>query len=139
MRIMGAANAAVAAVLRSPLHGLLSGSTCLVQYTGQRSHDRFTTPTRYARHGDDVVILVGRPPSKTWWRNFRDERDIDVLLRRRWHEMTARAVVGADDPAQAAALLAAYLGRYPKALRALGEDTAAPSAHGVVMVSCRPR
>src|SRR5215212_5806234 len=97
MRVMGAANAVVSAVLRSPLHGLLSGSTCLVRYTGQRSHDQFTTPTKYARHGDDVVILVGRPPAKTWWRNFREERDIDVLLRGRWHEMTAHAVVGGQD------------------------------------------
>ena len=115
MRVMGAANAVVSAVLRSPLQGLLSGSTCLVQYTGQRSHDQFTTPTRYARHDDDVVILVGRAPGKTWCRNLRGERDVDVLLRCRWHEMAARAVVGADDPDATATLLAAYLDRYPKA------------------------
>ena len=59
--------------------GALSGSTCLVQYIGQRLHDQLAAPTRYTRHDDDVVILVGEDSGQDWWRNLRQERDVDVL------------------------------------------------------------
>ena len=56
---MGVTNAVVAAVLRSPLHRLLSGSTDLIRYRARQSGKEVTTPTQYARRGDEVVILVG--------------------------------------------------------------------------------
>lgn len=76
----GAANTFVSALLRSPLHGLLSGSTCVVCCTGRRSHRQFTTPTQHARDDDEVVILVSRAETETWWRNVQDDREIDLLL-----------------------------------------------------------
>lgn len=94
---MSIANSVVSRLLRSPVHRVLSGSTALIRYTGRRSGRQHTTPTQYARQGDDVIILAGRPESKTWWRNFRTDGDIEVLLRRRWVPMTARAVVGDED------------------------------------------
>jgi deazaflavin-dependent oxidoreductase (nitroreductase family) len=136
---MAVGNAAVSALLHSPLHRLLSGSTDVVRYTGRRSGKQFTTPTQYVRHGDDVIILVGRPETKSWWRNFSADRDIDVLVQRRWIPMTARAVVGAEEPETIAPLLAAYLERFPKAARALGGATAESRARQAVVVWCRPR
>lgn len=56
------------------------------------------TPTQYTCYRDGVIIMVGRPQSKTWWRNFRCERDIEILLDGQWIAMTARAVVGAQEP-----------------------------------------
>lgn len=46
------------------------------------------TPAQYERLDDDVVILVGRPGSRNWWRNLRgghdrDAHDAAVLLDRR--------------------------------------------------------
>ena len=67
---MGLANSVVGGVLRSPAHRLLSGSTALLTYEGRRTGRRIVLPTQYARHGDEVVILVGRPETKQWWRNF---------------------------------------------------------------------
>lgn len=125
-------------LLRSPLHRLLSGSTDLVRYTGRRSGRQIVTPTQYARSGDDVIILVGRPESKTWWRNFSTDGDIDVLLQRRWVPMTARAVVGADAPDTITPLLEAYVERFPRAGRVLGDDTGL-GARRAVVVWCRPR
>lgn len=125
-------DAVVGAVLRSPLHRLLSASTDLVRYTGRRTGRLVQTPTQYARDGDDVVILVGHPERKTWWRNFRSERDLEVLLARRWTPMTARAVVGEEDPALAQRLLEAYGGRFPRAVSGLRAEDA-------VLVRCRPR
>lgn len=136
---MGIGNTVVAGLLRSPLHRLLSGSTDLVRYTGRRSGRQFVTPTQYAPRGDDVLILVGRPEVKTWWRNFTTDGDIDLLVRRRWLPMTARAVIGADDPVTITPLLNAYLERFPRAARTLGDDSSGSRAERAVIVWCRPR
>lgn len=134
---MGAANSLVSGLLRSPLHRALSGSTDLVRYTGRRSGRQVVTPTQYARRGDDVVILVGRPETKTWWRNFIADGEIEVLLDRRWQPMTARAVIGADDPDTVTPLLETYLRRFPRAARVL--ERGSNGARGAVIVWCRPR
>jgi hypothetical protein len=73
---MSIGNACVSALLRSPFHRLLSGSTDLIRYRGCRTGREITTPTQYAERGSDVVILVARPDTKTWWKNFRTERDL---------------------------------------------------------------
>ena len=136
---MGIGNGVVAGLLQSPLHRILSGSTDLIRYTGRRSGRSYITPTQYAQSGDDVIILVGRPDTKTWWRNFRTDRDIDVLLRRRWVPMTAKVVIGADDPEAIAPLLDAYLHRFPRAARALGPAADGSRVQHAVIVWCRPR
>lgn len=132
-------NTIVKAVLSSPLHGLLSGSTDLIRYTGRRTGRVITTPTQYATHDDGVVILVGRPDSKQWWRNFTDERDVDVLVRGWWRPMVGRAVVGADEPDVLGPLLDTYLERFPRATRALDGATCDEQEAGAVIVWCLPR
>lgn len=135
---MALANRFVGKLLESPLHRLLSGSTDVVRYRGRRSGTTFATPTQYAPYGDDLLILVGRPDTKTWWRNFRQERDVDVLVAGSWRAMIGRAVVGSDEPDTIAPLMAAYLERFPKAARLL-DKTGTNSGTGVVVVWCRPR
>lgn len=132
-------NSVVEAVLRSPLHRLLSGSVDLVRYEGRRSGRTFVTPTQYARMGNDVVIMVGHPERKSWWRNFETAHDLDVLVRGRWLPLRGRVVRGADDPAVAARLLDAYLERFPRAERSLGSGTRADRIRAAVLVWCRPR
>jgi hypothetical protein len=136
---MDMGNRMVGALLASPLHRLLSGSTDLVRSTGRRSGRTFTTPTQYARHGDDLVILVGKPDTKTWWRNFREDRDLDVLVQGRWLPMTGRAVVGAVEPEMIAPLLDAYLERFPKLAANLDGESEGSRARHAVVVWCRPR
>jgi len=136
---MSVGNAAVLLTLRSPLHRLLSGSMVAVRYEGRRSGREFTTPAQYARNGDDMLILAGRPDTKTWWRNFREDRDLEVLMRGRWMPMTARAVIGADEPDTIAPLLDAYLARFPGAGRAFDADASGSRARSAVIVWCRPR
>ena len=136
---MSVANSLISRLLLSPLHRALSGSTDLIRYTGRRSGREVITPTQYARRGDDVIILVGHPETKTWWRNFRTEGDIDVLLQRRWLPMTARAVIGAEDPETITPLLETYLHRFPRAGRVLEDEAKGPRAERAVIVWCRPR
>jgi hypothetical protein len=131
-------NKVVAALLRSPLHPLLSGSTDLIRYTGRRSGRRFTTPTQYARDGRDVIILVARPQTKTWWRNFNEGGDLEILLRGHWLPMTAHAIVGTDEQDTFRRLLNAYLLRFPKAKRALRDGDGVPTGAALI-VRCQPR
>ena len=77
-------NPFVVALLRSPGHRLLSSTTVALRYTGVRSGQQFTLPARYASNDDDIVIMVGRPERKTWWRNFRTGRDVEVLRAGQW-------------------------------------------------------
>lgn len=125
---------------------MLSGSTDLVRYTGRRSGRLITTPTQYARLGQELIVLVGRPESKTWWRNFRTDQEVEVLVEGRWLPMTARAVVGADEPDTIAPLLAAYRQRFPRSGRSSraaeagsDRDPERDPAAGSVIVWCRPR
>lgn len=134
---MSFANSFVSTVLRSPLHRVLSGSTDLIRYRGRRTGREIMLPTQYAERGSEVVILVARPETKTWWRNFCTERELDLLIRGRWSTMTASAVVGADDPVGIGPLLDAYLQRFPHATRALGGGTPDERARRAVVVRCR--
>ena len=133
------ANRVVCAILESPAHRLLSGSTDVVRYTGQKSGREFSVPTQYARLGDDVVIFVARPETKNWWHNFRAERELEVLIRGSWRPMRGRAVVGTDEPEAIAPLIDAYVARFPKAARLLEGNAGDASSVGPVIVWCRPR
>lgn len=126
------ANRVVAAVLGSPLRGLLARSTVVIRYVGRRSGATFTTPTQYAWCGDALVIAVARPETKTWWRNFEEDHPLDVLVDGTWTPMTGRAIDAADVVA-GAPLLDAYLARFPKA----GRHLSAPGA-ATILVRCRP-
>lgn len=135
---MGLGDGVVRAILESPARRLLSGSTDVVRYVGRRSGVEFSTPTQYARMDNDLVILVGKPETKQWWRNFRSDHDLDVLVDGEWLAMRGRAVIGADEPEVIAPLLDVYLHRFPKAERHLpGEGRDAKIARAVA-VWCRP-
>lgn len=126
-------------MLRSPLHRLVSGSMCLVRYQGHRSGREITLPTQYARDNGNLVVLVGRPDEKTWWRNFLRNWPAEVLLQGNWVPMTARAIVGADEPKTATRLVNIYLKRFPRAEKTLGAGTIDDRIARAVVVLFRPR
>lgn len=115
---MGGANGFVVWLLRSPLHRLLSGSVAVVRYQGRRSGRTFQTPVQYAEADGALVILAGRPRTKTWWRNFVEPRRLDVLVAGCWRELEGEAIDGAGRPDEARALLDTYRARFPKAVPA---------------------
>jgi deazaflavin-dependent oxidoreductase (nitroreductase family) len=73
-------NRLVLAILRSPVHRLLSRMALELRYTGRRSGLEYTLPVQYARDGDRLVILPQSAPPSTWWRNFRQPRPVTVRL-----------------------------------------------------------
>ena len=47
-------------ILRSPLHGLLSGSTMTISFTGRKSGKPLTVPTNYVRDDDKLLVTSFR-------------------------------------------------------------------------------
>ncbi len=89
-------NALVLAILRSPLHRLLSGLALELRYTGRRSGREYVLPVQYARAGDCLVLWPQRPERKSWWRNFPSPAPVTVRLAGCVYHGTAR-VVDPDD------------------------------------------
>ncbi len=70
----------------------------------------------YARDGDRLLVLAGRPEGKRWWRNFREPHDVEVVVAGRRRSGRGRVLTG-EERRDA---LAAYLARFPRGGRALG-------------------
>jgi len=96
-------------ILRSPLHGWLSGSTALITVTGRKSGKMFTTPVNYARRGDVLHITSLR--SRAWWRNLRGGGP--VTLRLQGQDVKGWGTV-AEDNQDVTAGLTAYLSQSPQ-------------------------
>ncbi len=112
-------------LLRSRLHGLLSGGLMLVTVTGRRTGRRYTTPVNYVRR-DDVLTVFSRR-ERTWWRNLRGGAPVTVRLR--GHDLGGFGEVVAAPPEAVAAELAAARGLPP--------EKAAQLAQEMVMVRIR--
>ena len=135
---MARANSVVEKILTSPAHRILSGSTVLIRYQGRRSGAEYTTPVQYADAHVGLVVLVGEPETKTWWRNFTDMGQLKVLLAGKWIPMTAHALRGADDPEAVTPLLRSYAIRYPKVAKSLDGNTLEERVRNAVVVWLRP-
>ena len=75
---------------------LLRMKAARLRYTGRRSGRTITLTVWCRPTPDGVVVDVGVPSQKTWWRNFRTPAPIDVLLDGSWRSGTA--VVGHPKP-----------------------------------------
>lgn len=96
-RIASRVKPAVAAVLRSPLHPLLSFGLMLISFEGRKTGRRYTFPVGYQRSGNTVTVLASRARRKNWWRNFREPGPVDLLVRGDWLTGTGQALAG-DSP-----------------------------------------
>ncbi len=106
----GFGNRMAMAVLRSPLHRVMSGSLMVMSYEGRRSGRRYELPLQYVGSGDELAVLAGKARDKTWWRNFTDAAQVDVVIR--GSTVGGKAHVVADH-AERTELLTRYLDRFP--------------------------
>lgn len=67
--LYAALNPPMRALLRSPLHGVVSRHLALLCYRGRRSGRSFETPLSYVREGRTVRFLSSH--NTRWWTNFR--------------------------------------------------------------------
>lgn len=91
-------NSFVLAVLRSPVHRLLSGMAIELRYTGRRSGREYVLPVQYARSGQRLVVRPQAVQRSTWWRNFHTPAPVTVRLAGRIRRGTAQ-LVAAPEPA----------------------------------------
>lgn len=63
-------------LLRSPLHGRISGSLALLQFQGRKSGKRFSIPVGYHRDGEQILVFTHSP----WYKNFQDGAPVTLLL-----------------------------------------------------------
>jgi hypothetical protein len=73
-----ALNPLMPALLRSPLHGLLSGMLMLLSYRGRKSGKVYTIPIGYFVWGTDELMGF---TSARWWTNLRDGAPVTLLLK----------------------------------------------------------
>lgn len=120
LRLLRVGNPLVRAILRSPLHGLLSRRLVVLDYEGRRTGRSFAIPLRYAETADGrLVALAVEPRRKQWWRSFVEPRAAVVLHRGRRHEVVGTLAEGtARDAARES-----YVARYPRSAR-LVDDAA---------------
>jgi deazaflavin-dependent oxidoreductase (nitroreductase family) len=102
-------NPIVKLMLRSPLHGMMSGSTMLITYTGRKTGKKYTLPVGYLRQGDMLTTISSR--SRSWWRNLRAEAEVTLLLQGKQVEASAKAV---EDPVDVMSGLRSYLAQAPQ-------------------------
>jgi len=102
-------------MLRSPLHGIMSGSTMLVTVTGRKTGKPITTPVNYYQEGDTLWVISNR--ERTWWRNLKGGASLKLRLRGR--EVNGFGEVLLDEPA-VAVQIGAYVRHLPISARSLG-------------------
>ena len=91
---MNGFNGFITGLLRSPLHGMVSGSFMLITVTGRKTGARYTTPVQYTRH--DGQLLVLSHADRTWWKNLRGGAPVQVYLRRRTYPADATVTTDPD-------------------------------------------
>ena len=102
-------------ILRSPLHGMLSGGMLLITVTGCKTGRQYTTPVEYSRDNGYLWIITTR--DRTWWKNLRDGAEVLLLLKCK--PMTAFAELEMDTKA-VESRMAIYIKRVPQVARSLG-------------------
>ncbi len=135
-------NPLVAALLRSPLHSVMSRNTMLLTFTGRKTGKSYTTPISYMRDTDLVRCFTHSP----WWKNLHGGAPVTVRLEGQDRAGRAEAVTGDVD--RIAAGINAFLERVPRDLpyydvtldadgRPNASQVLAAAAAGTVMIEIR--
>ena len=80
-------NPIMRALLRSPLHSLVSRNMMLMTYIGRKSGKSYTIPMNYLTIDQALYTISTR--ERVWWRNLR--AGAEVSLRLQGKDVTARA------------------------------------------------
>ena len=95
-------NPVVKTILQSPLHGLMSSNTLIIEYTGRKSGKSYSLPVSYARDGDRLSCFTAR--TNKWWKNLKGGRPVTLILQGKRVSATAE-IEAVNDEAIADALV----------------------------------
>ena len=90
-------NPVIAALLRSPLHPMLSRGLLLLTVTGRHSGRHYSIPVGYQQDGNELVVMVSEARRKQWWRNYYEPGPVSVRVRGRDHAGRAELVAPGSD------------------------------------------
>ncbi len=107
-RIIHKLNPVIVAILRSPLHSMMSKAIMLISFTGRKSGKRYTTPVSYFQEDKTAVYVFTHG---TWWKNLQG--DVPVSLRLRGRDWNGFALPISEDKQRIADGLAMYLIQHP--------------------------
>lgn len=99
-------NRIIKALLRSPLHRMLSGNTMLMGFTGRKTGTPYVVVVRYVR-GDGLITCY---TDSKWWINLRGGAPVRMRIAGKEVSGTATPVT---DPALVAQHLAEFLNATP--------------------------
>jgi len=105
-------NALMKWLLKSSLHGFISGQIMSINYRGRRSGKHYSVPVNYHEDGKKLVAVTTR--DRKWWRNMRAGLEVTVQLRGEERDAMAEAV---DDPHEVEMHLRTYLISAPQMAR----------------------
>ena len=108
-------NAITIWLLHSPLHGMFSGNTMVVGYTGRKSGIVYHLPIDYFRAGETLLTVSYK--SRTLWRNLRGGAPVIIYLQGK--DIDGQAEVIEDDQ-RVVEGLKAIIGGKRQAARILG-------------------
>jgi hypothetical protein len=98
---------------------LLNATVAEISYPAKRGH--VSLPVGYVRDGDTVLVVVGRPEGKRWWRHFRRAaQPVTIRVREGLRQGLGRAVRSGERGWERAAAL--WRQRHPG--RAMPSDVA---------------
>ena len=111
-------NPVVKFILNSPLHGLMSRNTVLLEFKGRKSGKTYMTPVSY--HATDGHLHCFTDKGNKWWHNLEGGDDLRVTLRGR--PMTGQPTVSVDGSARAQAALHDFLIASPRDAKHAGVE-----------------
>ena len=82
-RLYRVINPVVKKILRSPLHGVLSQNTLLLEFTGRKSGRKLSTPVSY--HSSGGVAHCFTRKSFVWWKNLNSGEPVYVTIKGKRH------------------------------------------------------
>jgi hypothetical protein len=82
-RLYRVINPVVKKILRSPLHGVLSPNTLLLEFTGRKSGRKLSTPVSY--HSSGGVAHCFTRKSFVWWKNLNSGEPVYVTIKGKRH------------------------------------------------------
>jgi hypothetical protein len=91
-------NRAAVTLMDAPVVGrLIRRGLVVIRYTGRKSGKTFEIPVGYRRSGEELVVPVGMPDKKTWWRNFLGEGSAITFVGLDGRDRSGHAVATRDD------------------------------------------
>lgn len=82
-------NPIMTALLRSPLHDLLSKQLMLISYSGSKTGKTYTHPIGYFEWSKDELMAFS---TARWWTNVRDGKPVTLRLRGQWVEAIPKPI-----------------------------------------------